>query len=91
MPGANCSKFTCTKSRTTIGLAVFVIRKKDDNWHRDWREKLVNIITKEREMEADLKSQIERKSFQICELHFTKDQVTRRKSKYIYFLCTLPI
>ena len=53
VPGANRSIFGCTKSRTTKGLAIFGIPKKDDEWHRDWREKLVNIITKDREIDAD--------------------------------------
>ena len=35
------------------------------------REKLVNIITKDRETDADLRGQIERKSLHICEIHFT--------------------
>ena len=43
MPGVNCSIFGCTKSRATKGLAIFGIPKKDDEWHRVWREKLVNI------------------------------------------------
>ena len=77
MPGAICSIIGCTKSRTTKGLAIFGIPKKDDEWHRDWREKLVNIITKDRETDADLRGQIERKSLHICELHFTEDQVVQ--------------
>ena len=81
MPGANCSIFGCTKSRTTKGLAIFGIPKKDDEWHRDWREKLVNIITKDREIDADLKGQIEIKS-----LHFTEDQLIRSKLKHIFFV-----
>ena len=40
--------FTWAKSRATKGLAIFGICEKDNNWHRDWREKLVNIITKYR-------------------------------------------
>ena len=68
-----------------------VFLKKYDEWHRDWREKLVNIITKDREINADLRGQIKRKSLYICELHFTEDQLIRRKFKYIYFLYTMPI
>ena len=85
MPGANCSIFGCTKSRTTKGLAIFDIPKNDDEWHRDCREKVVNIITKDREIDADLRGQIERKSHHICELHFTEDQVIRPKFKYNFF------
>ena len=86
MPEANRSIFGCTKSRTTKGVAIFGIPKKDDEWHRDWREKLVSIITKDRESDADLKGQIERKSLHICELHFTEDQLLRRKFKYIFYI-----
>ena len=86
MPGANCSIFGYTKSRSTKGLAEFGIPKKDDEWHRDWRENLVNIITKDREIDADLRSQIERKLLHICELHFTEDQVIRCKFKYNFFV-----
>ena len=39
MPGANYSISECTKSRTTKGLAIFDIPKKNDEWHRDRREK----------------------------------------------------
>ena len=91
MPGANCSIFGWTKSRTTKGLAIFGIPKKDDEWHRDCREKLVNIITKDTKIDVDLTGQIERKSLHIFELHFTEDQLIRRKFKYIYFLYTMPI
>ena len=59
MPGANCSVFRYTKSRTTKGSAIFGIPKKDDEWHRDWTEKLVSIITKDRELDVDLRGQIE--------------------------------
>ena len=85
MPGANCSIFECTKSRTTQGLAIFGIPNKDDEWHRDWRGKSVNIITKDREIDADLRTQIERKLLHICEFYFTEDQVIRRQFKYKFF------
>ena len=91
MPGANCFIFGCAKSRTTKGLALFVIPKKGDEWHRDWREKLVNIITKDREIDVDLRDQIEIKSLHICEIHFLDDQLICRKFKYMYFLYAIPI
>ena len=61
MPRANYSIFGCTKSRTTKGLAIFRIPKKDDEWHRDWRSKLVNINTKDSDSDADVRGQIETK------------------------------
>ena len=86
MPGANYSMFGCAKSRTTIGLAIFGIPKKDHEWPRDRREKLVNIVTKDREIDANLRGQTERKLLHICELHFTEDQVICCKFKYNFFV-----
>ena len=87
MPGANCSIFGCTKSRTTKGLAIFGIPKKDDEWHRDWREKLVNIITKDREIDADLKEN------RFISVNFTllKISLFVVGSNIIFFLYTMPI
>ena len=82
MPGANYSMFGCAKSRTTIGLAIFGIPKKDHEWPRDRTERLINIVTKDRGIDANLRGQIERKLLPICELHFTEDQVICQKFKY---------
>lgn len=86
MPGTNCSTFGCTKLRTTKGSAIFRIPKKGDEWDRDWKEKLVSIFIKDKEIDTDLRGQIEGKSLDIYELHFTKDQVSHRKFKYNIFV-----
>ena len=52
------------------------------NCFTDWREKLVNTITKDREIDTDLRDQTEKKSLHICKLHFTEDQVIRLTFKY---------
>ena len=54
MPGTNCSTFGCTKLRTTKGSAIFRIPKKGDEWDRDWKEKLVSIFIKDKEIDTDL-------------------------------------
>ena len=67
MPGTNCSIFGFTKLRTTKGLAIFGIPKKKmmNGIEIDWRKKLLKIITKEREIDADLRGQIQRKLLHI--------------------------
>ena len=45
MPGANCSIFGCTKSRTTKGLAIFGIPEKDDEWLTTKQQKFSHIKT----------------------------------------------
>ena len=78
--------FGCTKSRTTKRLAIFGIPKKGDEWDRDWKQKLVSIIIKDREIDNDLRGQVEGKSLHIRELHFTEDQVIHCKFKYKIFI-----
>ena len=91
MPESNCSIFRCTKSRKTKGLAISGILKKNGEWHRDWRQNLVNIITKDRKIDAALRGQIERKLLHICELHFTEDQIICLSLNIYIFLYTMPI
>ena len=86
IPTVYCSIFGYTKSKVTKGLAIFGISKKEDEWTRDWTEKLVNIITKDRKKDAGLRSSIERKLYHICELHFTEDQIICITSNTISFV-----
>ena len=90
MPGANCFIFECIQSRTTKGLALFDIPKKDDELDRDWGEKLVNIITKERDIDANLRGQIEKKSLPTVNFTLLKIRLFVVSSS-ITFLYTMPI
>ena len=53
MPGSNCSIFGCSTSSKHKGIAIFKLPSGDDEYNKAWREKLVNIIT--REIDAALK------------------------------------
>ena len=79
MPGSHCSLYGCTKSRTTEGLAFFRIPTKDDKYSTEWRDKLIDIITRDREVDANLRRQIKNRTLHICELHYTESQLSRRK------------
>ena len=72
MPGANCSIFGST-SRKNKGIAIFKVPSGDDEFNKGWRSKLVNIIIKDREVDAGLRKQIVDKTLHICELHYSED------------------
>ena len=45
-------------------------------------KKMVNIISQDRKIDADLRGKVERKRLYICKLHCIADQVIRLKFKY---------
>ena len=79
MPGANCSIFGSTTSRYTKGLAVLKVPGGDDEYNKSWREKLVNIVTKDRVVTPGLREQIQKQTIHICERHFEESKLIRRK------------
>ena len=81
MPGANCSIFGCSTSRKTTGISIHRIPTGDDEYSKNWREQLVNIITKDRVIDQSLKSQIDRKLLYVCELHFPENCSIRHETK----------
>ena len=48
IPGANCSAFGCSASRSASGISVFGLPKGKDEYSKTWRDKLIHIITKDR-------------------------------------------
>jgi len=79
MPGANCSIFGCSTSRDHIGISLHRIPQKDDDFSSNWREKIVQIITRDRVVDQSLRKQIDKRSLHICELHYSDDKLLRRK------------
>ena len=59
--------------------SYFSNSQKDDDYSKNWREKLIDIITRERIVDADLKGQIKRRTLFICEKHYAQNQINRRK------------
>ena len=86
MPGANCSIFGCSVSRRTSGIAIFKIPGGNDEFSSSWREKLVNIITKDRVIDKGLRNQIDKRKLHICEMHYTEDQILRSKLTQSIFI-----
>lgn len=90
MPGSNCSIFGCSTSRKHKGIAIFKLPSGDDEYNKVWREKLVNIITKDRKIDASLKKQIQNKNLHICELHYSEDSLIRNEKKTTRIPGSLP-
>ena len=92
MPGANCSIFGCSTSRSSRGISIFGLPQRNGEYSSSWREKMINTITKDRVIDKRLKVQIEKKTLHICEKHFSQDQLNQReyyilhRSKYTMLL-----
>ena len=89
MPGANCSIFGCTTSRYRKGISVFKVPIGDDTFNKNWRDQLVNIVTKDRKVNDGLKQQIQKRTIHICELHFEECRLIRRELSQ--FFSILPV
>ena len=82
MPGANCAIFGCPISRKH-GLAIFKVTSKDDKWSTEWRNKIIDVITRDRVVDESLKEQIAKKNLYVCEKHYPEDKLLRRKYCYL--------
>ena len=75
MPGANCSIFGCSTSRSKTGIGIFKVPLPTTDFNKKWRQELIAIITKDRVVDASLKRQIETNTLHICERHFREEQL----------------
>ena len=90
MPGANCSIFGCSTSRKSKGIAIFKVPSGDDEYNKTWRDKIVTIITRDREIDTGLKRQIDAKTLHVCELHYPEESLIRNANKTTRIPGTLP-
>ena len=90
MPGANCSIFGCSTSRKSKGIAIFRVPTGDDEYSSQWRRKLVDIITKDREIDASLRNQIEKRTLNTCELHYPKETLIQNPTRKTRIPGSLP-
>ena len=74
MPGANCSIYGCPISRGNKGVTIFKVPVPNSDFNKEWRNELINVITKDRVIDDGLKRRIACTQFSICERHFTEDQ-----------------
>ena len=80
MVGSNCSIYGCSNSRNkTKGLGIFRIPTKDDEYSKNWRNTFVQIITKDRLVDDELRQQLVKRSLYICEIYYREDKINRCK------------
>ena len=79
-PGGNCAIYGCSSSRTTAVVSLFKVPfSKEDPYMINWRNKIVDIITRDRIIDSNLRSQIQNCRLHICELHYQEEKLLRRK------------
>ena len=73
MPGANCSIFGCSTSRSKTGIGIFKVPLPTTDFNKKWRQELIAIITKDRVVDASLKRQIETHLYTFVKGTFAKN------------------
>ena len=71
-------KLFCSEKKSrdkAKGLEIFRISTKDGDYSRKYRKDLVQIITRDRVVENQLREQKPKRSLYICELHYREDQM----------------
>ena len=75
MPGENCAIFGCPASRRHTNISIFEVPVPNTKVNKKWGCELINIITKDRQVDSQLKKRIETYKPFICECHFSPDQI----------------
>ena len=83
MPGANCSVFGCPVSRRKEyrSISLFKVPAGKNDFDKNWRTRLVPVITEDHVVDASLRALIGRNNLYICQRHFTEDQYYRHETK----------
>ena len=79
MPGANCFIFGCGASRKHVGVGIFRIPSEQDELSKKIRVAWINVITKDRVVDDNLRRQINSGNLYVCEKHFKKEEYDCRK------------
>ena len=79
MPGDNRSIYGCTVSCRSKykGRASFKVPAPKTEFEKSWKDKLVDVITKGREIDGVLRERIKSGKLFICQRHFSEDQILR--------------
>ena len=70
MPSDNCCIPLCGSSRRTKGLGIFKFPSMERKYRQELRKNSLNALLKTRELDADMKSQLEADRLFTCEKHF---------------------
>ena len=72
MPGSNCSVFNCGTSRRQKNVAIFSLPSNPN--HAEWRKQILHCISRDRQIDADFKRQLDKNNVHICQKHFDESQ-----------------
>ena len=76
LSGVNCSIHGCHVSRRSKyrGVSIFKVPSGDSEFETAWRNKLIDVLTKDRVIDSSLREQINKRTIRICQQHFRPDQ-----------------
>ena len=82
MIGGNCSIVGCTTSRNKNkrnkdkeSIPIFRLPSGKKPEHEKWRKDMLNIITKDRVIDAKFQEMIDKNNVFVCGLHFRKEDL----------------
>ena len=87
MVGANCSIFGCGSNRRHSGISIFSLPKGKDDLSIKTRDEWVRVITRNREIDKDLRRQINAGTLHVCEKHFEEKCINKRKYCNVCLVC----
>ena len=79
MVGANCSILGCGTNRRHTGLSIFLLPTGKDELSAKMRNEWVRVITRNREVDKDLRRQNNAGTLHVCEKHFEEKCITKHK------------
>ena len=78
MVGSNYSIHGCSNSKNKIkGLGIFRVPTNNDKYNKKWCDNLVQISTRDKVVDNQLREQIAKRSLYVHELHYREDQIIR--------------
>ena len=83
MPGENCAIVGCSTSRRHKGISIFKVPLPNNEFNKKWNRDLINIITKDRQLDEPLKKRIASCNLYICERHFSLKQIWKYASRKV--------
>ena len=83
MPGENCAIVGCSTSRRHKGISIFKVPLPNNELNKKWNRDLINIITKDRQLDEPLKKRIAICNLYICERHFSPEQIWKYPSRKV--------
>ena len=66
----DCFTNKANKSGKYAGISLFKITTRSGEFYERWRKEVLNIVSKYRVVNADLKNQIQRGNIYFCEKHY---------------------